>query len=1458
LLGTAIGELTLRVAGGEHEGRELAVRSPKCTIGSAPGCTVRLAARGVRPLHCWILRGPGGTIVRSRDAHTRLNGRPFSDAPLAPGDRLRVGSVELDIVACPTVPASWSVESSALPDFPPAIDFDPLVAEEAKRQAEQTATQLRDELHSLERRAAEQLGELNAQVTGVTAQRDEISARLGRLEAETAAERSELLDRLRSAENIAAGERAQLASRIQAMEAEAASERDALRQEKERLELSLASTEQTLAEQRSHLSSREAEIESILHIESRRVAEIQSRLEQVVRERAELQARLNKERASLQADVQTHQAAVDRVQGECDRLEAELAKLRENVGYTAAERDNLTVRLNQVHQEQGSQHQHLAAERDQLQQKLDAALAQLADAQRQLAVQQVEGGHRQTEIALASTLQQKLDQAEAEKSELARRLAEQTAAWHAERESLRQQTERVTSHCEQVEGQLVHVRELVESLASDRDSICQQLEAAEMRLEAEKQAWQAQQQSLEQQLQNHAASDRDLKLAELTAQLERETQRGNQWTHRAQETESRLAAAGQKLAEAEERFAALQSASEDRLRCELSRAELLAQEADKLRLQLSVTQVALADSETRLAALQSSSEHQLNFERGRAEAAEQRSAELSRDLAASDLRLAEAERRLSAYRIEGDARLNAETQKCLEQERQVREAAAMCESLRNQLVESQAKAAAMETELGALDAAQQHTRSASAERWQQLQAQLERHESQLSALRSDYEARMQVQVDLVEEARRRLGEQQAAANEQYAQWERRLADADAARAELEARLAEQVERLRAERESWQVELQRQSEARESLERQLIENQRRLAEMTEQASPASDAPRDNQMTVTIAELNEAQAQEDSSQEALPSADERATWDAERATWDADRKQLEERIAGLEQTLADPTHISQTMTLTGDALAELQSPGASEQANERIAELETRLNALKDELAQAVPWQDRCREALAAADEARTRAEGLAAQVTDLQSRLELQAAAPPPDSLSMTIAANPICGQGDESPALDEQQNIALADERRSLAEERALLEAARGELANERDAFERSQNELEAKSRAWEEALGEKEKLLQEQAAELTDHLERAALRAAELEQERTQLAAQQAELPVQLDRPAVNETSVEPIQPLTGSAAGENTNRSEDRPATAEPNSGTASSQAIAEAIAEPAAPAEAMPEDKPQVTEVAVRRSSSLTNRPKPVWTQPDQPAPRADDDSIEAYMARLLMRVRGDSPPAETKRTPAAPSASPLPSANPGTSAVQDQVRSVSATVPHSPDTNPPEKPEDFMPRNRPPELSTNLATMRQVANTVARTAIVKHQQKNGSERALAQSVGAGLTFVCTTIAALIAYRTESLLGGIAAAAGAMATCYWGGRALGHALRAMRLRIPTGETLVLPMGARTIGPAESDEPVELPSLFGPNPPAEVDSSAIRVESAGGTQAGAHDRDATQVNDQAADAGR
>ena len=99
------GEMRLRVRAPRHEAREVRIRSPKCTVGSAAGCTLRLRARGIGGLHCWILRGAQGSIVRRLHGSATLNGAQFDEAPVKVGDRLQIGSVELEIVECNQPPA---------------------------------------------------------------------------------------------------------------------------------------------------------------------------------------------------------------------------------------------------------------------------------------------------------------------------------------------------------------------------------------------------------------------------------------------------------------------------------------------------------------------------------------------------------------------------------------------------------------------------------------------------------------------------------------------------------------------------------------------------------------------------------------------------------------------------------------------------------------------------------------------------------------------------------------------------------------------------------------------------------------------------------------------------------------------------------------------------------------------------------------------------------------------------------------------------------------------------------------------------------------------------------------------------------------------------------------------------------------------------------------------------------
>ena len=95
---TTADELVLRVCSPARRGQIVRLKARKCTIGSSRNCTLRLAARGVKPVHCLVVRGPEATIIRCWDTDTRINGRAFTDANLNVGDRLSIGPIEFEVL----------------------------------------------------------------------------------------------------------------------------------------------------------------------------------------------------------------------------------------------------------------------------------------------------------------------------------------------------------------------------------------------------------------------------------------------------------------------------------------------------------------------------------------------------------------------------------------------------------------------------------------------------------------------------------------------------------------------------------------------------------------------------------------------------------------------------------------------------------------------------------------------------------------------------------------------------------------------------------------------------------------------------------------------------------------------------------------------------------------------------------------------------------------------------------------------------------------------------------------------------------------------------------------------------------------------------------------------------------------------------------------------------------------
>jgi hypothetical protein len=87
----------LRIRTEESDQQLVELPQGKTTIGSSPRCDLRIGQAKVQPLHCLILCDCGSVSVRRWAAGTRLNGEPFDEAPLSPGDRLTVGDVELEL-----------------------------------------------------------------------------------------------------------------------------------------------------------------------------------------------------------------------------------------------------------------------------------------------------------------------------------------------------------------------------------------------------------------------------------------------------------------------------------------------------------------------------------------------------------------------------------------------------------------------------------------------------------------------------------------------------------------------------------------------------------------------------------------------------------------------------------------------------------------------------------------------------------------------------------------------------------------------------------------------------------------------------------------------------------------------------------------------------------------------------------------------------------------------------------------------------------------------------------------------------------------------------------------------------------------------------------------------------------------------------------------------------------------
>ena len=288
------GDLILQVCSNSRHGQIVRLKAPKCTIGSAANCTLRLRARGVAPLHCLILRGPGGAAVRRWSPDTLLNHQAFDDAPLAPGDRLSVGPVELEVLSSGSgenwvAPAPW-VQRLPLRQLP-----DPEVAAEREQLETQRAAvelqrqQWQTERAETERLLHEQNEELNNRLTALDAQLAELDAQRAALAEERRRWESERDEHMAAAAQL---------EQIKPQTAELDAQRKALEEDRLRWQAERAETERLLHEQNEDLNNRLTALDAQLAALDARSADLDARIAEL----ATRQATLDADRAQFQEE----------------------------------------------------------------------------------------------------------------------------------------------------------------------------------------------------------------------------------------------------------------------------------------------------------------------------------------------------------------------------------------------------------------------------------------------------------------------------------------------------------------------------------------------------------------------------------------------------------------------------------------------------------------------------------------------------------------------------------------------------------------------------------------------------------------------------------------------------------------------------------------------------------------------------------------------------------------------------------------------------------------------------------------------------------------------------------------------------------------------------------------------------------------------------------------------------
>jgi hypothetical protein len=482
---TGVGEMVLRVRAGRQQPRLIRIQSPKCTIGSSPGCTLRLRGAGLGPSQCWILRGSSASIVRRLRGPAMLNGAQFTEAPLKVGDRLQLGAVELEIVECHhDVPQSAPVFSSPkgnaalLAELQAKLDDAQSEIErlhEESRQAFQSsimAADRADQMRDAMCLANDELEELHGAVAAAEekmaaaiAERDKLQAQLAadREAAREGAVHSAHAEATRVAQERLMAELTSLQATYAQEQQQRLIERQELQQRIAQQAAELESVRKTLHDEQSRaatIATADMEIEAAKAEWQACQQELQRKLSAKDTEIQSLQALVNTQRDLQQQLVQLyttcdeHRRAAEQSQAELAQSRRECEALKEQLNNTAIERTAQT----------------------------DAWLKQKADLEERLAEQGAEIESLRERYAAAQSCSMTVDFAKTLENEQAA-----TAELNARVEDLERQ---LSAKCDELQSlqqtlnDYAAVQRKLEQLASEYDVKCRELAEAQGQITA--------------------------------------------------------------------------------------------------------------------------------------------------------------------------------------------------------------------------------------------------------------------------------------------------------------------------------------------------------------------------------------------------------------------------------------------------------------------------------------------------------------------------------------------------------------------------------------------------------------------------------------------------------------------------------------------------------------------------------------------------------------------------------------------------------------------------------------------------------------------------------------------------------------------------------------------------------------------------------------------------------------